>query len=576
MSYQVLALKWRPKLFKDAIGQEHITRTLKNSLAANKIGHAYLLTGTRGIGKTTVARIFAKAIRCENLSPEGEPCLTCASCTGIDSGQSLDYLEIDGASNNSVDDVRDLIENVQYLPTSGKYKVYIIDEVHMLSVNAFNALLKTLEEPPEHVIFIFATTDPQKLLGTVLSRCLRFDFKNASEKELVDHLNYIAREEGLSFQTQNIPSELAKQARGSFRDALSLFDQVISLSADKTITEQTLYLSLGMADSQSVINMISAIILKDKNLVQDLFNKVIQDNVDFKNFSMQVLDKLYEIIGNVNENNQVALERLPENILAQVSLTELIWIYESLFRDLDWSLKSLDPQKATAFIFMKTALREMVLSQSNQPLSLKKKVAEQPQEIIEEKVPEIEEKSSSSDIIQEAMKEAAEKELEAPMPELKVEAPISEAADDPIAPIGPKTWDNFLKYLFQTDKVLAINVERGNLINNEDFGSKDKIYEIGFKPDCKIFYDFLNEGQNTAKLKGIIMQYLNLSTEDFQLNVKLLAQDQDFLSSVDIVEKNEADKREELRQNLLNNKYIKTAEQIFNTEVNKVVLNEKE
>jgi DNA polymerase-3 subunit gamma/tau len=175
--YQVLARKWRPKKFNDVIGQEHITKTLVNSIEKNKVAHAYLFTGTRGVGKTTIARIFAKSLRCENRLEDFNPCGECNSCKSIDSSNSLDYVEIDGASNNSVDNIRELIENVNYLPSSGKYKVYVIDEVHMLSNSAFNALLKTLEEPPAHVVFIFATTDPHKLLGTVLSRCQRFDFK---------------------------------------------------------------------------------------------------------------------------------------------------------------------------------------------------------------------------------------------------------------------------------------------------------------------------------------------------------------------------------------------------------------
>lgn len=163
MGYQVLARKWRPKTFNEVIGQDHIARTLQNSILKEKIAHAYLFTGTRGVGKTTIARIFAKAIRCENLDDKGNPCLECSSCKSIDQSNALDYVEIDGASNNSVDNIRELIENAQYLPSSGKYKVYVVDEVHMLSTSAFNALLKTLEEPPAHVIFIFATTDPHQL-----------------------------------------------------------------------------------------------------------------------------------------------------------------------------------------------------------------------------------------------------------------------------------------------------------------------------------------------------------------------------------------------------------------------------
>ncbi|NBO35255.1 MAG: DNA polymerase III subunit gamma/tau, partial [Actinobacteria bacterium] len=170
--------KYRPGQFSDVIGQEHVTGPLSRALNSGNINHAYLFTGTRGVGKTSIARLFAKAIICEQPKSDLNPCLVCASCRDIDAGNSMDYLEIDGASNNSVDDVRSLIENVQYLPARGKYKIYVIDEVHMLSVSAFNALLKTLEEPPQHAIFILATTDPHKLLGTVISRCQRYDFKN--------------------------------------------------------------------------------------------------------------------------------------------------------------------------------------------------------------------------------------------------------------------------------------------------------------------------------------------------------------------------------------------------------------
>jgi DNA polymerase-3 subunit gamma/tau len=238
MAYQVLARKWRPKQFEDVVGQTHVTRALQNSIKLKKLAHAYLFTGTRGVGKTSIARLFSKAIRCENPKPDFNPCLVCQNCKDVDAGNSLDYIEIDGASNNSVDDVRALIENVNYLPAKGQYKIYVVDEVHMLSVSAFNALLKTLEEPPAHVLFILATTDPHKLLGTVLSRCQRYDFKNVPVEILVNHINFIAREEGISFQSPWLIQKLAELGAGSVRDTLSLFDQVLGLSENNKVTDE--------------------------------------------------------------------------------------------------------------------------------------------------------------------------------------------------------------------------------------------------------------------------------------------------------------------------------------------------
>lgn len=237
MSYQVLARKWRPKNFEEVIGQSHITRSLQNAILKKKIGHAYMFVGTRGVGKTSVARIFAKAIRCENKLSSGNACNECRACLDFDTDTSMNVIEIDGASNNSVDNIRDLISNVHYLPTNGNFKVYIIDEVHMLSTSAFNALLKTLEEPPAHVVFIFATTEAQKLLGTVLSRCQRFDFRNVKIGELVQHINYISKAEGIQFENMQLVRELAILGNGSVRDCLSLLDQVLTFSENNIVKE---------------------------------------------------------------------------------------------------------------------------------------------------------------------------------------------------------------------------------------------------------------------------------------------------------------------------------------------------
>jgi DNA polymerase-3 subunit gamma/tau len=226
MSYQVLARKWRPRKFAELVGQEHVVRALTNALDTGRMHHAYLFTGTRGVGKTTIARIFAKSLNCER-GQSAEPCGECAVCTSIDEGRFVDLLEIDAASNTGVDDVREVIENAQYAPSRGRFKVYLVDEVHMLSKNAFNALLKTLEEPPPHVKFLLATTDPQKLPVTVLSRCLKFNLKRLLPEQISGQMRHILGAENIAYEDSAI-GELARAADGSLRDGLSLLDQAIA------------------------------------------------------------------------------------------------------------------------------------------------------------------------------------------------------------------------------------------------------------------------------------------------------------------------------------------------------------
>ena len=226
MSYQVLARKWRPRKFAELVGQEHVVRALTNALDTGRMHHAYLFTGTRGVGKTTIARIFAKSLNCER-GQSADPCGECSVCTAVDEGRFVDLLEIDAASNTGVDDVREVIENAQYAPSRGRFKVYLVDEVHMLSKNAFNALLKTLEEPPPHVKFLLATTDPQKLPVTVLSRCLKFNLKRLLPEQISGQMQHILAAENIAYEDSAI-GELARAADGSLRDGLSLLDQAIA------------------------------------------------------------------------------------------------------------------------------------------------------------------------------------------------------------------------------------------------------------------------------------------------------------------------------------------------------------
>ena len=260
MSYIALARKWRPKRFAEMVGQEHVLRALSNALDSGRVHHAFLFTGTRGVGKTTVARILAKSLNCET-GVTSNPCGVCAACREIDEGRFVDLIEVDAASRTKVDDTRELLDNVQYAPTRGRYKVYLIDEVHMLSNHSFNALLKTFEEPPPHVKFLLATTDPQKLPVTVLSRCLQFSLKRLSASLIGERLKFIAGAENLQFEPAAV-ALLARAADGSMRDALSLMDQLIAFGGGN-LSEANSRSMLGTIDRGHVTRIIDALARQD-------------------------------------------------------------------------------------------------------------------------------------------------------------------------------------------------------------------------------------------------------------------------------------------------------------------------
>jgi len=260
MSYQVLARKWRPKSFKTLVGQDHVVRALTNALEQNRLHHAYLFTGTRGVGKTTIARILAKSLNCET-GITATPCGVCNACTEIDRGRFVDLIEVDAASNTQVDAMRDLLDNAQYAPTSGRFKVYIIDEVHMLSKSAFNAMLKTLEEPPAHVKFILATTDPQKVPVTVLSRCLQFNLRQMAGTSIISHLQDILGQEHIAFELTALHL-IARAANGSMRDALSLTDQAIAYGG-QTVNEAEVRSMLGAVDQSYLYQLLEALLSHD-------------------------------------------------------------------------------------------------------------------------------------------------------------------------------------------------------------------------------------------------------------------------------------------------------------------------
>lgn len=282
MSYTAMYRKFRPSRFEDVKGQDHIVTTLRNQIKSDRIGHAYLFCGTRGTGKTSVAKLFAKAINCKN--PQGEnPCLECECCKAIQAGASMDVIEIDAASNNGVDNIRQIVEEVQYPPTEGRYKVYIIDEVHMLSIGAFNALLKTLEEPPAYVVFILATTEVHKLPITILSRCQRYDFKRISLDDISNRITELLGIEGLEADEDAI-RYVAKAADGSMRDALSLLDQCLAFNYGKRLTYDMVLDVLGAVDSSVFSNIVRGVIAGDVSTVIGLLENAVMEGRELTQF----------------------------------------------------------------------------------------------------------------------------------------------------------------------------------------------------------------------------------------------------------------------------------------------------
>lgn len=293
MSYLVIARKWRPQVFDEVVGQPHVTRTLQNAVRSKRIAHAYLFTGARGVGKTSVARILAKTLNCEG-DMTSAPCNACSNCREITQGNAVDVLEIDGASNRGIDDIRELRETVRYRPAKSRYKIYIIDEVHMLTKEAFNALLKTLEEPPEHVVFVFATTEPHKIPATILSRCQRFDFRRIPIPLLVGHLRNIADQEQ-ALLSDGVLYAVAREADGSMRDAQSLLEQLLAFSGDGLSDEDILDV-LGVVDRRSVHRVGAAILDGDVRACLDVANELHRRGIDSRRFCQQLCDHFRNLL----------------------------------------------------------------------------------------------------------------------------------------------------------------------------------------------------------------------------------------------------------------------------------------
>ena len=370
MSYQVLARKWRPNDFSEVVGQEHVVKAISNSLDQNKVHQAFVLSGTRGVGKTTIARILAKSLNCEQ-GLDSKPCHKCSTCVSVSEGSFMDFQEIDAASSRGVDDTKQLLETVMHMPSASRYKVYLLDEVHMLSTQSFNMLLKTLEEPPEHVIFILATTLPEKIPATVLSRCLQFNLKNLTNRQLNDRLSFILEKEKINFDSNAI-EQIARAGRGSLRDSLTITDQAIAFCEGK-LTDEEVARMLGTLPSDNVFKLIKSIADRDsKSLLNDL-NEIGQLSVDYFRLMDLVLETLQllsfakvseEVFEELNLKKDEAIELL--NLFSEEDLQLLYQIGLIAKRDME-----LAPSLSSGFDM---ALLRMVTFIPNELMETKKKV----------------------------------------------------------------------------------------------------------------------------------------------------------------------------------------------------------
>lgn len=558
MSYQVLARKWRPKKFQEVIGQGHVTRALQNAILSKKVGHAYMLVGTRGVGKTSVARIFAKAIRCENFSADMNACGECAACLDFDTETSMNVIEIDGASNNSVDNIRELISNVYYLPTSGKYKVYIIDEVHMLSTNAFNALLKTLEEPPAHVVFIFATTEVQKLLGTVLSRCQRFDFRNVSVPDLVSHVKEIAKAEGIKFESDELIGQLALLGRGSVRDTLSLLDQVLTTAQNGFITEENLTTSLGVAGPSSLRSLLTFLYKGEVTGLSKIYNKLLEENVPVKNIASALLDELF----------------LDLKTKQELSAAELIWIYETMARETSWIFTSITPEKAFEVLLYKVTLRRSFFTNK-----IKKETSENIEAISNPLPPSSllnkEEKPTVASILQAELELARQEDFtDKSVPHLPPQKTTEEIS------IAPKemqdlTWEGFLTYLNSKSPASASNLEQGNITSPLHFENGVLSVELGFGFSGMVFFDYLSDNEVHQKVVNHLADYFSIDKNNVQLKLKEVLSHETFVSTAAIKEQLAEISMQEKIETFKNNPLLKEAEKMFNAKVDKVIIDSK-
>ena len=564
MAYLVLARKWRPQNFTDLIGQEHVSQTLANAIRSGRIHHAFLFTGARGVGKTSAARILAKALNCdEGLSDQ--PCGICSSCTEITAGQGLDVIEVDGASNTGVDDVRELRENIRYLPNRSRYKIFIIDEVHMLSTNAFNALLKTLEEPPEHAKFIFATTEPHKIPITILSRCQRFDFRKIPLARVASRMREISDAEQLTISDRSL-SLVARQGEGSMRDALSTLDQVIAFSGEQ-VDDEAVQTLLGMVDRRLLLDTVEAVLQRDSRRALDAVRRVDQLGLALRRFTQDLLEMFRGmVICKVVEDPAEMLDLVGEELKELKALAEEASL-DDLQRIVTLLMKTQTELVNSSFplLTLEMSLVRLATLAPTQDLaklishieSLEKRLATTPlpktQHPAQRPTPNPTPSGSP------APAPAATTPIPSPdPPPKKPEAPVATSTES-------KGWQGLVEQVKQSRPMLGSVLEHGRLLKLEL-----PVIEVGYTKGSFMISQ-LQEQDISQDLEVLTTEYFGQPVKLRVLAVDIEQQSAAPPSLVEEREAKETDRMRRLREDAMEHPALKSVQDIFKGEIKKVI-----
>jgi len=524
MDYQVSARKWRPQTFEEVVGQTHVARTLTNAIRQGRIAHAYLFSGMRGVGKTTMARILAKSLNCESAvkGPTVTPCQDCPSCRAITAGQSADVIEIDGASNRGIDEVRELREVVKYAPMAGKYRIYIIDEVHMLTKEAFNALLKTLEEPPSHVVFIFATTEDHKIPSTILSRCQHFRFKRITRQEIITQLERIIREEGIRITGPGL-GMIAKAADGSLRDALSFLDQGVAYGG-KEVSDQDLQVILGAAGRELLLSMVKEILHRQTAEALRRVKELADRGMDYRQFTGELLEYLRHLVMVKSTEAPEEMIDLPSEEIGEIrQLSSLASIEElqRLFGVFSLALESFRGVVHPSFVLEMAVIRATQI----QPLESFERLLERLYGL-EQSVVKGGSRSQGPRI-----PDATPLEMKTPMPhaELKpgadtesmpaVQSPQTGPARVKTAKIHAETpglplerWGIAVKRLIQEKPNVGSYLEKGVV---QEWACEDEkdILVIGYDEGAAVFADFIQKEETQPVIASVLREVFGKRVE---------------------------------------------------------------